>query len=51
MVFSPPLCNWKTKKLRHFDNSIAHWSMPVKQLLRNLQMSGAFIVLQVKNDE
>jgi hypothetical protein len=26
-----------------FDNTIAHWSMPVRQFLSNLQMRGAFI--------
>jgi hypothetical protein len=34
---------WKTKKLRRFDNTIAHWSMPVRQFLRNLQTHRAFI--------
>jgi hypothetical protein len=31
------------EKLRRFDNIIAHWSMPVRQFLRNLQSLGAFI--------
>jgi hypothetical protein len=26
-----------------FDNTFAHWSMPVRHFLRNLQMRGAFI--------
>jgi hypothetical protein len=36
--------NWETKKLRHFDNTIAHWSMLVRQFLHNLQLRGAFIL-------
>jgi hypothetical protein len=34
---------WKTKKLRRFDNITAHWSMPVRQFLHNLQTCGAFL--------
>jgi hypothetical protein len=29
--------------LRRFVNTIAHWPMPVRQFLCNLQMCGAFI--------
>jgi hypothetical protein len=29
--------------LYFFDNTIAHWSKPVRHSLRNLQMRGAFI--------
>ncbi len=36
--------NLETNKLRHFDNTIAHWSMQVRLFLRNLQMRGTFIV-------
>jgi hypothetical protein len=37
------------KKLRR---SIAHWSMPVRQFLGNLQMRGAFLAaFTVENDD
>jgi hypothetical protein len=32
------------KKLRRFDDTIAHWSVPVRQFFRNLQTRRAFIV-------
>jgi hypothetical protein len=31
-----------TKKLTRFEITIAQWSMPVRQFLRNLQMHGSF---------
>jgi hypothetical protein len=34
---------WKIKTLRRFDNTIAHWSKPVRQFLRNLPTRGAFL--------
>jgi hypothetical protein len=35
--------NWKIKKLRRFENTIAPWPVPVRQSSHNLQRRGAFI--------
>jgi hypothetical protein len=36
-------CPYRYKEIDKFEITIAQWSMPVRQFLRNLQMRGAFI--------
>jgi hypothetical protein len=44
MVFVPPLEIGKLRNGGGFFNTIVHWSMPVRQFLRNLQTRGDIIV-------